>query len=323
MSAITVNRDAALSKPKGEKRLIPNELAIETVFGCNLSCPMCFIDMPSRRDKGVMPMDLFHTIVDRMTPHVKNVERVDLWSLGEPLLDPHLFERIQYLKDKGFRNLAISTNADLMDEEKQTLLLQSGIETVIVSIDGVKKETHEAIRRGADFDRVVKNAENIIKLRDEGNYSTRFIIRFIRQDTNRDQWDAFKTYWNERLTRQKRDFVALYDMHNHGGYVADKDNLLNEDQVTNAMESKPCHHIYSTLIILADGSVALCSADFLEAKFDLGNVRQTDPVDAFNSGAFNKIREIHSSGRKSSIGLCANCTALYSERTRERGWETP
>lgn len=323
MSGKTASRDAASSKPIGGKRLVPNELAIETVFGCNLSCPMCFIDMPSRRDKGVMPMDLFHSIVDRMAPHVNDIERVDLWSLGEPLLDPYLFERIQYLKDKRFRNLAISTNADLMDEEKQTLLLQSGIETIIVSIDGVKKETHEAIRRGADFDRVVKNVESVIRLRDEGNYATRFIVRFIRQDTNRDQWDAFKTYWNEKLNQKKKDFVALYDMHNHGGYVASKDDLLNKDQMTDAIERKPCHHIYSTLIILADGSVALCSADFLEAKFDLGNVKQTDPVDVFNSDAFNKIREIHSSGRKRSIDLCANCTALYSEQTRERGWETP
>ncbi|HEB71926.1 MAG TPA: radical SAM protein, partial [Nitrospirae bacterium] len=189
------------------RKLIPKELAIETVFGCNLSCPMCFIDMPTKRKKGVMTMELFHSIVDSMAPYVNEIERVDLWSLGEPLLDHHLFERIGLLKERGFCNLAISTNADLMDADRRRGLLESGIETIIISIDGIDKQTYEKIRHGADFDRVVSNTENIIKMRDEGDYDTRFIIRFIRQADNFDQWERFKQFWNARLSQEKRDFA--------------------------------------------------------------------------------------------------------------------
>ena len=300
---------------------IPKELAIETIFGCNLSCEMCYIDMPTSRKKRVMSMDLFHYIVDSMTPYKDHIDKVDLWGLSEPLLDPHIFERIRYLKDKGFRNLAISTNATLLNAEKRRLVLETGIETVIFSIDGVKKETHEKIRRGANFERVAENTQEIIRMRDREDFPTRFIVRFIRQEANKDEWVPFKAFWNVQLSQSKGDFVAMYDMHNYGGYIARKNDLVSSDRISESIEVKPCHFIFESLIILADGSLALCPPDFLEAKFGLGKVPDNSPMEAFNSKEYNKIRKIHLCGKKNDIQLCRECTVLYSEITRERGWD--
>jgi len=130
------------------KLLIPKRLTIETVFGCNASCTMCVIDLPTKRKKGIMPLEMSKYILDELASHKNQIEMLDLFSLGEPLLDPYIFQRIKYAKEKGFRNIAISTNADLLDKEKQKKLLETGIDTVLFSIDGVKKETHENIRRG-------------------------------------------------------------------------------------------------------------------------------------------------------------------------------
>lgn len=302
----------------GEDRF-PKEFAIETIFGCNLSCNMCFIDQPTTRKKGAMPMELFKHIVDTMAPYADKFEKVDLWSLGEPLLDPHLFERIKYMKQLGYKRMAISTNADLMNADKRQKLLDTGIETVIISIDGTTKEVHEAIRRGSKFERVVENTEEVIKLRDKGGYKTRFIVRFIRQQLNWDQWDEHKAYWNARLSQEKRDFVAVYNEHNYGGYVAEKSDLVKQE--TDYMEWKPCHYVFESLIILSDGSLSLCPADFLEAQFGLGKVPDQTPLEAFNSKAYKDMRELHKCGNKNAIKLCKDCTILYSELTRGVGWE--
>lgn len=305
---------------KSTQLMIPNEVAIETIFGCNLHCDMCFIDQPTDRKKGIMPMEMFKGIVDDLVPYQDSIEKIDLFALGEPILDPLLFERIAYVKAAGFRNLAISTNADLLDDEKQIKLLQSGIETVIISIDGIKKESHEAIRIGSTFERVVANTESLIRKRDAGGYATRFVVRFIRQNNNYNEWSEFRDYWNKRLTKEKRDFVSRYDMHNHAGKTGDKKEMVG-NEITKKIEAKLCHFIYDILIILANGSVALCTCDFLNAQFNLGQIPAIKPIEAFNSEAFQKIRAAHSAGRKNDIPLCNACSIPYSETKRANGWD--
>ena len=306
--------------------IMPRELAIETVFGCNLSCEMCFIDQPTHRKKGVMPMELFYRIADSMAPYAPKIEQVDLWSLGEPLLDPHLYERIKYLKSKGFRSIAISTNADLLDERKRKLLMESKVDTVIFSIDGAKKETHEKIRRGANFERTVGNVLEVIKLRDQGNYQTRFIVRFIRNQDNADQWDEYVAFWNSKLSKEKRDFVVRYDTHNYGGYIAQKEGKgwkdIHPSDSIESLERRPCHFVFDSLIVLNDGSLALCPADFLEAQFGLGDVSKgAHSLAEFNSASYKAMRNVHKCGNKNSIKLCKDCDILYCETTRAAGWE--
>ncbi|MHA2282081.1 MAG: radical SAM/SPASM domain-containing protein [Promethearchaeota archaeon] len=305
---------------KKKDLLIPRELAIETIFGCNLKCSMCSIDLPTSRKKMVMPIELFHIIVDSLTPYVKNIERVDLFGLGEPLLDPHIFKRIKYLKDKGFRNLGISTNANLLDAKRRRLLLESKIETIIFSIDGINKKTHEQIRSGANFDLVVKNVQEMIKLRDEEDFPTRFILRFIRQPTNQDEWEPYKVFWNSRLSKNKNDYVAMYDMHNNAGTVSSKSDIVGSGRINDAIEAKPCHFIFECLIILADGTIALCHPDFHEQHFSLGQIPEMSPIEAFNSGTFRQLRKKHADGKKTKISLCRECSIPYSEVTRKTGW---
>ena len=97
-----------------------------------------------------------------MELYKEHIQKFDLFGLGEPLLDKTLFEKIKYAKSKGFKNWAISTNVDLMNKEKQDKILESGLDTVIFTIDGAKKEIHEPIIKGTNFERVVKNAKSII-----------------------------------------------------------------------------------------------------------------------------------------------------------------
>ena len=299
--------------------LVPKDLVIETVFGCNLSCSMCSVNLPTSRKKKIMSPQLFSFIVDSMVPYRDQVERVDLFALGEPLLDPHLHDRIAYLKANGFKKLSISTNANLMVDDKQVQLLNSGIETIIVSIDGVNKETHENIRKGADFDRVVENTVGIIRKRDAGNYQTRFIIRFIRQEANRSEWEAFKVFWNRHLSKEKQDFVVMYNMHNVGGAAGKKTDLVSAERISEDIEKKPCHFIFECLIILSDGTLALCHPDFHDPQFDLGKVPESTPIEAFNSDSFNRVREKHRCGQKTEIPMCRECTIPYSESAREIG----
>ena len=126
-------------------QIIPKRVTIETIYGCNATCIMCPISLPSKRKKGKMDMELFKKILNDLEPYRDKIEMMDFFGLGEPLLDPLIFKRIRIAKDMGFRGLGISTNADLLNKDKQENLLKSGVNNVIFSIDGFKKQTHESL----------------------------------------------------------------------------------------------------------------------------------------------------------------------------------
>ncbi len=297
--------------------ICPKRLTIETIFGCNASCPMCVINHKTRRKKGIMSLEKFKKVVDDLSPFCSYFQMCDLFGLGEPLLEPHIFKRIKYMRDRGFRNLAISTNADLMDKDKSKALLDTGIETVIFSLDGIRPETHEKIRRGVSYERVVNNIHEIIGLRDKRNYNTRFIIRFIRQKSNKDEWEEYLNYWSQHIKPGKKDFITSYNMHSWGGLVQNKDEMLVEINGRNKeIERAPCHHAFDIITILADGTVPLCSEDELSAEHDFGNAFEVHPLEIFNSVKFKKIRELHVKGRKNTLMPCKDCTVLYSEAAK-------
>lgn len=295
--------------------VIPERVVIETIFGCNARCTMCPIDVPTSRSKGIMPMDGYQKIIDDLKPYKDTVKMFDLFGLGEPLLDPLIFERIDYARAAGFRGLAFSTNAHLLEGESQKKLLETGIETIIFSIDAFNKETHEAIRVRTDYDRVMKNCRDIIRMRDEGDYKTRFVVRFIRQDSNRDQWPAYKKYWEGQTSADKNDLINCYDVHNWSGVVEEKKNIAGTQQ--QEIDIEPCHHIFEKLVILANGAVALCFEDILDAQFKFGNAFEENPIEIFNNTSFNKVRKLHTAGKRCNLKICGECSVLYNERTRE------
>jgi hypothetical protein len=310
----------ALLKKVEDGTLLPTELAIETVFGCNAKCTMCFIDEDTSRSKEVMKMDLFKYIVDAMEPYKSNIEKFDMWCLGEPLLDPYIVERVDYAKKRGFPHMAIATNADLMSADKQDGLLEAGIDTIIVSIDGARAETHEKIRRGLSFDNIVTNCESVIQKRDKGGYQTRFLFRFIDQENNKGEWPEFSTKWSKLLDSAKLDNVGLYPEHNWGGYMGDKTELLG-DRYSIEVEKRPCFYVFESLLILADGTLTLCPADFLEGQFGLGKVPGMSPIEAFNSDEYKRHRRLHLLGEKNQVKLCETCTILYSNDASDYVWE--
>lgn len=278
---------------------------------------MCPIDLPTQRKKMVMPYDDFVAIVTKLEPYKTEFEMMDLFGLGEPLLDPHIFKRITHLKTRGFKNIGLSTNAQLLTKNKQQLLLDSGIDTVIFSVDGLIGETHEAIRKGTTYEDVVRHIEQIIKLRTAGGYATRFVLRFIRQELNYAEYLGFIEYWKARIDSARRDFITIFDAHSWGGEMSEKDALLGLKGPDSEIERKACPIISEILYILADGTVPLCNEDWHSAKFNFGNAITDDPITIFNDSRFTKIRELHAQGKKTSLDICRECTVLYSFETKQ------
>jgi MoaA/NifB/PqqE/SkfB family radical SAM enzyme len=297
-------------------QIIPKRVTIETIYGCNATCIMCPISLPTKRKKGQMDMGLFKKILKDLEPYQDNMEMMDFFGLGEPLLDPFIFERIKIAKDMGFRGLGISTNADLLNEEKQNKLINSGLNNVIFSIDGFKKQTHETIRVGTNYEKVRDNTISFIKKRNKTDTGPKIVVRFIKQEANKKEWEEYKSFWKEKLDSSRGDILICYNMHTHGGEIGGKSDLLADKQLRKSLEISPCEVISNILYILNDGTVPLCSEDWYKGQFNFGNATDTNVLEIYNSKKYQRIRKIHENGKKSTIPKCRECTVAYSALQR-------
>jgi len=293
--------------------IIPQSVIIETVFGCNASCTMCPIDLPTDRTKGIISSTLFEKIIDDLEPYKESIRQLDLFGVGEPLLDPNYPAKIAYAKNKGFTNVGFATNADLLTSEKAMAVLEAGIDTIMLSIDGMSKETHESIRKKTDFDNVVKNTRNAIRLRDQNGHSTKFVLRFIRQDNNIHEWDDYCTYWKAIIDEAKGDLIVGYDLHSWGGEIE-----TPQDDTPAVPADLPCHHLFDRMTILKDGRVSICCADMHLAEHIVGDCTNTSPIEVFNSKAMNGYRDLHCSGNRFQMKICKACTILNSEAHKDK-----
>ena len=148
-------------------------------------------------------------------------------------------------------------------------------------------------------------------MRDSGNYGTRFVVRFIRQWNNLDEWEPFQQFWGSKLSADKNDLLIVYDVNGMGGEMYSKQELVRE--IDPKIERMPCHQVFDRMIILADGSIPLCCEDTPRASFNFGNVKEALPLELWNGKRFARIRELHLKEEKSKIKMCGECTMLYSE----------
>ncbi len=137
---------------------LPVEYIVETTAKCNLYCPMC------PRETHPQPKeDMNDAVFDALVKGAARTgEHMMLIGLGEPFLDPKIFDRIEYCERHGISTL-LSTNGVLLDEVAAEKLLATPLAHITLSFDGASKESFEMYRKGAKFERV---RDNFVRLRD-------------------------------------------------------------------------------------------------------------------------------------------------------------
>jgi len=288
-------------------RPFPKWFLIETVNRCNARCVMCGIDFKSKKT-GTMPDALFEKIAAEIGQHAGHVEKVMLYLDGEPLMDKGLAGRIRTMKSVGVRNVNIASNASLMTAERARELIGAGLDEVYFTIDSVRKERFEAIRRGLKFETVHDNIVNFIQLRNELKPDFMIRVQMIQQDLNRGDEEEFVEYWSRRL--KPGDQVAVQKAHNWASAVEVK-RFGDESEVNNY----PCIALWGTFVTHVDGEVGLCCMDSKD-EVRLGNLNEQSITDLWTGPVMEKARQLHLGGRRHEIPICDGCT-LWREDKRE------
>jgi MoaA/NifB/PqqE/SkfB family radical SAM enzyme len=300
------------------EKVIPNHLLFETIRGvCNANCIMCDINT-WRKIPHIQSQEEFENILSKFLPYRDKLDYLSLFWRGEPLLDKDLAGKIRWANRKGFRGIGVSTNCIKLNLQKSADLLEAGLDTVLCCIDGAKKETHEAIRVGTNFEQVVKNIQNFIKLRDVFHFSAKVVLRYICQKKNIDELEDFKRYWQDYLNQFYGDKIEVFPVVSCQGST----NLRNYksidcyNDVADA-QSIVCKELNERMMVSSTGDVGLCCADN-SSVIKIENVLNKDPIEIFNNSLFTKYREMLLAGRKSELPICKECTVPRSHQIKKK-----
>lgn len=286
------------------KRIFINELAecekfpkyimIEPVDICNARCIMCNAGKHMKKDGGnVMTMDLFENIVMQIQPYVEWIEMVTLVGRGESLLDKTLELKVKKLREIGIKRIQLSTNAALLNAGRTTGLFENGLNDLRVSIDSIRKDAFEKIRRGLVFEKVIENTEKAIQIRNERFPDVPIRIRAVELPENRDERDEWLKFWNQRLSGIDVAQFMPYSAKEAG-------------EVDDITAVYPCISVFSTLVIRSLGQVNLCCADLL-GEVELGNFKEASIAEIWQGEKFRSIRKMHLKGKRNKIALCQGC----------------
>jgi MoaA/NifB/PqqE/SkfB family radical SAM enzyme len=171
---------------------MPLAAGIEITNVCNLRCAEC----PSGSDKlkrarGFMTEKLFDKFIAEAAPYLYNI---NLYFQGEPMLHPLFFD---FIKKCGNVRITVSTNGHFLTEENSHKLAESAINKLIVSLDGMDRETYSKYRVGGDFEKVRAGIKAVSKELLRIKSSVKLEIQFLVNRYNEFQIPDVKEFAKE------------------------------------------------------------------------------------------------------------------------------
>ena len=290
----------------------PISISFEPTTSCNLRCPECPSGLRSfTRPTGMLKKDFFSQTIDEI---YKELFYLVFYFQGEPYLNPGFLEMVRYASNKKIYT-ATSTNAHYLNDDNARKTIESGLDRLIISIDGTTQEVYQQYRRGGKLDKVIEGAKNIVKWKRELKSKTPFIIfQFLVVKPNEHQIQDVQQLAKEvGVDDVWYKTAQVYDYENDPNNLIpaiDKFSRYKKDKegqytVKNKLNNH-CWKLWHANVITWDGLVVPCCFD-KDAKHQLGNLKTQSFKEIWQNDNYKRFRSALMVSRK-NIDICANCS---------------
>ncbi|HET8962316.1 MAG TPA: SPASM domain-containing protein [Chitinophagales bacterium] len=290
---------------------LPISLAFEPTTSCNLRCPECPSGLRAfTRPTGMLDKDFFKDTMDELG---KDLTYLIFYFQGEPYLNPSFLEMVKYASAKKIYT-ATSTNAHYLTDENAKRTIESGLDRLIISIDGTTQEVYQQYRRGGKLEKVLEGTRNIIRWKKELKSKTpNIIFQFLVVKPNEHQIkDVYKLADELGVDEVRLKTAQIYDYENGSDllptidkYARYKKGNDGKYSIKNEMTNH-CWKLWHSCVITWDGAVVPCCFD-KDAKHKLGDLKQTSFKELWTGPAYHNFRSAVLKSR-SEIDICKNCT---------------
>jgi len=286
----------------------PLYLSLETLFKCNYRCDMCIYSDPQELERVQYKERMTDALFERIVSEAREYDcpSIGFNTVNEPLLDPDIAKRIEHAANSGFVDLRMNTNASLLTREKSSHLVDAGLVRLYVSMDAHSSETYKKVRRLGDFDKVRKNIEGFLDVRERSGQKLPILrLSFVRLKANEREISSFIDYW--------KDIADVVTIQEYMPPVINEEYI--DKQATNRKTTKSytCPQPYERLVIKGNGEVHPCCAQF-NYKIKLGNLSNNSIYQIWNGSKMKTLRRHMKERTWDQLPICNKCIrASYQE----------
>lgn len=291
---------------------MPISISFEPTTSCNLRCPECPSGLREfTRPTGMLKKDFFQETIDEI---YKDLLYLIFYFQGEPYLNPQFLEMVNYANRMGIYT-ATSTNAHYLTDENARKTVESGLDRLIISIDGTTQDVYQQYRVGGKLDKVIEGAKNIVKWKKELNSKTPFVFfQFLVVKPNEHQIADIKALGREIGVDQVRFKTAqVYNYQEDPNGLIPTNNKYSRYKkgADGTMKVKSglknyCWKLWHANVITWDGLVVPCCFD-KDAMHQLGNLKTQSFKETWKNSNYHQFRAELLNSRK-NIDICSNCS---------------
>lgn len=289
----------------------PFTVSIEPTTACNLKCPECPSGLRAfTRPTGNLKEDFFRTTIDQL--HQQLVYLI-FYFQGEPYINPKFLDMVKYANSKGIYTIT-STNGHFLDDDNARRTIESGLDRIIISLDGTTQEVYEQYRKEGVLDKVIAGAKNLVKWKRKLNSNHPHIIfQFLVVKPNEHQIpEVYKLAKEIGVDEVKLKTAQVYDYEHGNPLIPDNPKYSrytklddNTYQFKNGLANH-CWKLWHSAVITWDGMVVPCCFD-KDASHVMGDLKQNTLKEIWKYNSYNNFRSDIVKSR-ASIDICANCT---------------
>ena len=271
---------------------------------CNLRCPLCPTGVQGLgRPQGFMSVDDFEAVLEQIKPWAIEVV---LHNWGEPFLHPRFLDLVRASRAAGV-GTATSTNLNLVRRGSDFLreVVDSGLDHLVVSIDGTTPEVYESYRRGGNLEHVLTNLKDLIAHKRAVRSKTPVIEwQFLMMKHNQHQADDARRLAAELGVDQLRflgaglPFEDLADVDLGEKWLPEDPEYRGYDPAIirdrGYLYDEGCFYLYRAMTVNPSGEVAPCCAVH-HSKWDFGNLLESGLEQVWNNPLYQSSRALFSS----------------------------
>ncbi len=305
-----------LNKEYREKKAFltgyPSIALIDPANVCNLKCPFCPTGQGRQIQRGYMKVGLFKKIIEELSPYLFEVW---LYNWGEPFLNPDIFELIE-ISGKNNISTTISSNLNFFPEGHEINLVKSGLERLIVSLDGVSQESYSTYRKGGKVDWVIANVKRIVDAKKKTGSTLPFIkLQFLVNRFNENEMNLAKQL-AENLKVDIEFKTFMFNAKNESlrkKWEPRDERFIRYDSTTGRdlnLKKYSCDWLWLYAVINWDGKVTPCCNWMEKGMFEFGDLKTNTFRQIWNNEYFVSARKAMNQEESLPVTSCHACLGL-------------
>ncbi len=290
---------------------MPFGISIEPTNKCNLSCPQCPTGLKIlTRPQGRIDLILHKNLIDELSPFLYTAI---YYFQGEPFLNPEIFEMIKHASAKGIYCIT-STNGHFINTLNVNKIIESGLNKLIISIDGTNQEIYEQYRVSGSLKKVIEGTKLLVETKKGLNSKTpKIVFQFLVTAKNEHQIIDAKRLAKD-LSVDKIEFktAQIYNYKNGDPLIPANEKYSRYRKMKDGTwqiksdQKNQCWRMWTNPVVTVSGDVVPCCFD-KDAKYKMGNLKSKSFKEIWNSETYKNYRTQILKNRK-GIDICTNCT---------------